>query len=63
HTPTTEAQRAVTHWVPADQPQRVSDLADRFLGEYQVAEGSVHLAGCTFDEVPVIRWRGDVEGA
>ncbi len=52
---TADTASAVTHWVPEDQPLRVSDLAQRLLREYRAEGGTVHLAGCTLDELPVIR--------
>ncbi|MDH3718820.1 MAG: hypothetical protein OES79_11935 [Planctomycetota bacterium] len=61
-TPTADSRPAVTHWVPEDQPRRVSDVAERLLKEYRVEGGSVHLAGCTLDEVPIIRLKTDDEG-
>jgi len=52
---------AVAHAVPADQPNRVHEVAARLLGAYEVIGGHAHLAGCTLDDVPVVRVsdRGD----
>ncbi len=43
------------HLMPAGQPNHVRDLAGRLLDAYTVEGGRAHLAGCTLDEVPVVR--------
>lgn len=43
------------HLIPTGQPQHVRDMAKRLLDAYQVEGGTAHLAGCTLDEVPVVR--------
>lgn len=43
------------HLTPAGQPNHVRDLAGRLLDAYTVEGGRAHLAGCTLDEVPVVR--------
>jgi hypothetical protein len=43
------------HLTPAGQPNHVRDLAGRLLDAYQVEGGGAHLAGCTLDEIPVVR--------
>lgn len=43
------------HLAPAGQPGHVRDLAGRLLDAYTVEGGNAHLAGCTLDEVPVVR--------
>jgi hypothetical protein len=56
------AAAAVAHAVPADQPSRVHELADQLLAAYEVVGGQVHLAGCTLEEVPVVRAASRIAG-
>jgi hypothetical protein len=44
-----------SHLAPARQPNHVRDIAARLLSAYNVEGGSVHIAGCTLDDVPVVR--------
>ncbi|MEE2705719.1 MAG: hypothetical protein VX988_01635 [Planctomycetota bacterium] len=43
------------HLVPSRQPNQVRDLASSLLAHYHVESGTAHLAGCTLDDVPVVR--------
>lgn len=47
----------VQHAVPAGQPNRVHELAARLFEAYEVVGGQIYLAGCTLDDVPVVRFR------
>lgn len=40
---------------PMNQPERVHDMAHRLLDAYQVDDGGLHLAGCSFEDVPFVR--------
>lgn len=50
------------HAAPVGQLQRVHQLADRILPAYAVSGGQIHLAGCTLEDVPVLRF-GEVGSA
>lgn len=41
---------------PSEQPTAVHELAARLFDAYQLDWGQAHLAGCHFDNVPLIRW-------
>ena len=47
----------VQHAVPAGQPNRVHELAARLFEAYEVVGGQLYLAGCTLDDIPVVRFR------
>ncbi len=40
----------IEYTVPADQPQSVHQIAERLFPAYNVAGGSLHLAGCSLDD-------------
>ncbi|TWT96803.1 hypothetical protein Pla108_25770 [Botrimarina colliarenosi] len=45
----------VTHARPVSQPTAVHDLSARLFSAYQLDGGQAHLAGCHFDDVPLVR--------
>lgn len=40
---------------PSDQPERVHDIAAKLIPAYQVDGGGIHIAGCSFEDVPFYR--------
>lgn len=46
---------AVSHCVPASQPDSVQEIAPPILSAYTVDGGHVHLIGCHLERVPVVR--------
>lgn len=50
-----KASCAVSHAVPASQPDSVQQIAPPLLTTYQVDGGHVHLVGCQLHRVPVVR--------
>jgi len=47
--------RAVSHSVPASQPDSVQEIAPPLLSAYTVKDGHVHLVGCHLHRIPVVR--------
>ena len=48
----------ILHLVPVGQPTSVHQLAPELLEAYDAVGGQVHLAGCTLEDVPVVRFSG-----
>ena len=44
------------HAAPADQPTHVRQVASRLFPAYTIDEGRVHLAGCTLEDRPFLRF-------
>ncbi len=45
----------LTHVIPRDQPESVHELTAALYQPFQVDGGSVHLAGCSIEPVPVVQ--------
>lgn len=45
----------VTHAAPRQRPLGIHEVARRLLAAYEVDGGSVHLAGCTLEDRPLLR--------
>ncbi|QDV76067.1 hypothetical protein [Botrimarina mediterranea] len=52
----------VTHARPVSQPTAVHDLSAQLFAAYKLDGGQAHLAGCHFDDVPLVRLTWVQEG-
>lgn len=50
-----QKQAPVVHARPVDQPTAVHDLSSRLFRAYTLDNGQAHLAGCHFEDVPLVR--------
>lgn len=57
------AAGSLPHFAPADQPTSVRQLAERLFSAYTLDDGSVHLAGCSLEDRPFVRWTFEHGGA
>ncbi|MCA9239712.1 MAG: hypothetical protein KDA37_05920, partial [Planctomycetales bacterium] len=48
-------RRPVPDLAPCDQPERVHEIAAKLIPAYQVDGGRIHIAGCSFEDVPFFR--------
>lgn len=51
-----------THARPVSQPTAVHDLSAKLFAAYKLDGGQAHLAGCHFDDVPLVRLTWVVDG-
>ncbi len=49
-----QAAGGTLHARPADQPNRVHEVAGRLFDAYEVEGGSAHIAGCTLEDRPFL---------
>jgi len=53
---------SVSHAVPVDRPDSVTQIVQRLFPAYRVEGGRVHLAGCTLDSRLFLRIRCRING-